>query len=135
MGPAEWGFLFAFAFLWSGVLFLTEVALGEMRPFTFVVLRLGIGAVVLRIAVLASGSRMPTSLRAWAAFFGMGALNNLIPFCLIAWGQTRIASNLAAILNATTPLFTVLLAHVSTRDERMTSNRLGAFCSGSSASS
>src|SRR5271166_19143 len=130
MGPAEWGFLFALAFLWSGVFFLTKVALGEMRPFTVVVLRLGIGAVVLHIAVLASGSRMPTSLGTWVAFFGMGALNNLIPFCLIAWGQTQIASGLAAILNATTPLFTVLLAHVSTRDERLTPNRLGGVLLG-----
>ena len=63
MAPAEWSFLFALAFLWSGVFFLTRVALGEMRPFTVVALRLGIGAVVLHIAVLASGSRMPTSLR------------------------------------------------------------------------
>ena len=130
MRPAEWGCLFALAFLWSGVFFLTKVALGEMRPFTVVVLRLGIGAVVLHIAVLASGSRMPTSLRTWVAFFGMGTLNNLIPFCLIAWSQTQIASDLAAILNATTPLFTVLLAHVSTRDERMTRNRLGGVLLG-----
>jgi len=130
MGPAEWGFLFVLAVLWSGVFFLTKVALGEMRPFTVVVLRLGIGAVVLRIAVLASGSRLPTSLRTWVAFFGMGALNNLIPFCLIAWGQTQIASGLAAILNTTTPVFTVLLAHVSTDDERMTPNRLGGVLLG-----
>jgi len=130
MGPAEWGFLFALAFLWSGVFFLTKVALGEMRPFTVVVLRLGIGAVVLHIAVLASGSRMPTSLGTWVAFFGMGALNNLIPFCLIAWGQTQIASGLAAILNATTPLFTVLLTHLLTQDERMTPSRLGGVLLG-----
>jgi drug/metabolite transporter (DMT)-like permease len=43
----------------------------------------------------------------------MGALNNLMPFCLIAWGLTRIASGLAAILNATTPVFTVVLAHIA----------------------
>ena len=130
MGPAEWSFLLALAFLWSGVFFLTKTALGEMRPFTVVCLRLGLGAIVLHVAVLASGSRMPTSLRTWAAFAGMGALNNLIPFCLIAWGQTQIASGLAAILNATTPLFTVLLAHIWTQDERMTPNRLGGVLLG-----
>jgi drug/metabolite transporter (DMT)-like permease len=124
MGPAEWGFLLALAFLWSGVFFLTKVALGGMRPFTVVVLRLGIGAIVLHGAVLVGGTRMPTSLRTWGAFFGMAALNNFAPFCLIAWGQTQIASGLAAILNATTPLFTVLLAHVWTHDERMAPNRL-----------
>src|SRR5271166_2712314 len=95
MGAAEWGFLFALAFLWSWVFFLTKVALGDMRPFTVVVLRLGIGAIILHGVVLVSGARMPTSLRTWAAFAGMGALNNFIPFCLIAWGQTQITSGLA----------------------------------------
>ncbi|MBM3573802.1 MAG: hypothetical protein FJX52_15815 [Alphaproteobacteria bacterium] len=49
----------------------------------------------------------------------MGALNNAIPFSLIFTGQQHISSGMAAILNATTPLFTVLLAHVFTRDERL----------------
>ncbi len=53
MGPTEWGYLFALAFLWSGVLFLAKVALGQMQPFTVVILRLGIGAIVLHVAVAA----------------------------------------------------------------------------------
>jgi drug/metabolite transporter (DMT)-like permease len=53
----------------------------------------------------------------------MGGLNNLIPFSLIFWGQTRIASGLASILNSTTPLFAVVLAHLLTRDEKLTANR------------
>jgi drug/metabolite transporter (DMT)-like permease len=57
-------------------------------------------------------------------------MRNQVPFCLIAWGQTQIASGLAAILNATTPLFTVLLAHLSTHDERMTPNHLGGVLLG-----
>ena len=127
MGLAEWGCLFALGFLWSGVFLLTRIALGDMRPFTVVVLRLGLGAVFLFIAVVAGGARMPTSPRLWGAFFIMGALNNFLPFCLIAWGQTQIASGLAAILNATTPLFTVLLAHGLTRDERITTNRVAGM--------
>src|SRR5271165_5591856 len=130
MGPVEWGLLFALAFLWSWVFFLTKVALGDMPPFTVVALRLGIGAIILYGVVLFSGAHMPTSLRTWVAFAGMGALNNFLPFCLIAWGQTQIASGLAAILNATTPLFTVLLAQVWTRDERLTPNRLGGVLLG-----
>jgi drug/metabolite transporter (DMT)-like permease len=73
---------------------------------------------------------MPREARLWGAFFAMGALNNLLPFCLIAYGQTQIASGLAAILNATTPLFTVVLAQYLTRDERMTRNRLGGVLLG-----
>ncbi len=130
MSPAEWGFLFALAFFWSWVFLLTRLALTGMQPFTVVLLRLGMGAIILHIVVLCSGLRVPTSWRSWAAFFGMGALNNFLPFCLIAWGQTQIASGLAAILNATTPLFTVLLAHLWTHDERMTPNRIGGVLLG-----
>jgi drug/metabolite transporter (DMT)-like permease len=67
---------------------------------------------------------MPWDRNAWLAFFGMGLLNNVIPFSLIVWGQTQIASGLASILNATTPLFTVLVAHVLTADERLSRARL-----------
>jgi drug/metabolite transporter (DMT)-like permease len=67
---------------------------------------------------------MPRDRQIWGAFFGMGLLNNVIPFCLIVWGQTQIASGLAAILNATTRFFTVLLAHYLTSDEKLTANRV-----------
>jgi drug/metabolite transporter (DMT)-like permease len=67
---------------------------------------------------------MPISLSLWGAFFIMGALNNLIPFSLIVWGQTHIESSLASILNATTPIFSVVLAHFLTREEQLTFNRM-----------
>jgi drug/metabolite transporter (DMT)-like permease len=58
----------------------------------------------------------------------MGILNNAIPFSLIVWGQTHIQSSLASILNATTPIFTVVMAHLLTKDEKLTFNRgLGVF--------
>jgi len=59
----------------------------------------------------------------------MGAFNNAIPFCLFGWSQTRITSGLAAIFNATAPLFTVLVAHLFTRDERLTTRKaIGVIC-------
>ena len=70
------------------------------------------------------GLKLPTSRRVWGAFFVMGFLNNVVPFSLIAWGQSHIASGVASILNATTPLFTVVIAHVLTKDEKMTVTRL-----------
>jgi drug/metabolite transporter (DMT)-like permease len=73
---------------------------------------------------------MPRDWQTWAAFFGMGLLNNAVPFCLIVWGQTHIASGVASILNATTPLFTVVVAHFLTRDEKMTGGRLAGVLLG-----
>lgn len=124
MSASEWAMLLSLSVLWGGSFFFTRVALSALPPFTLVLLRVGLAALILNAVMPLLGLRMPRTGRAWAAFFGMGLLNNTIPFCLIVWGQTHIASGLAAILNATTPLFTVVAAHVFTSDERMTGNRL-----------
>ena len=130
MRAIEWLLLLFLSALWGGSFFFGKVALAELGPFTLVLGRVAIGAVALNLVVLATGQRMPTSLKTWRQFMVMGVLNNLIPFSLIFWGQTRIASGLAAILNATTPLWTVLLAHLATKDEPLTRNRLGGVLFG-----
>jgi drug/metabolite transporter (DMT)-like permease len=130
MTPSEWELLLALSVLWGGSFFFTAVAVAELPPFTVVVLRVGLAALILNIAISAVGLRMPRDRQTWRAFFGMGILNNVMPFCLIVWGQTHIASGLAAILNATTPLWTVIVAHLLTSDERMTGNRLAGVIVG-----
>ncbi len=130
MSPLEWALLLALSVLWGGSFFFTGVAVKELPPFTIVVLRVGLAALILNFVVRAMGQRMPSATRVWVAFFGMGLLNNVVPFSLIVWGQTHIASGLASILNATTPLFAVVVAHVLTVDEKMTSNRLAGVLVG-----
>ena len=130
MGPFEWFLVLSLSVLWGGSFFFGEVALQEFRPFTVVLGRVGIAALALLILVRALGLRMPASISMWGAFFAMGAINNLIPFSLILWGQVQIASGLASILNATTPLFTVVLAHMLTVDERMTPGRIAGVLAG-----
>jgi drug/metabolite transporter (DMT)-like permease len=130
MGPREWALLITLSVLWGGTFFFAEMALAEVRPLPLVFARDSLAAGALLLAVWARGQRMPHSMALWGAFFVMGALNNLIPFTLIFWGQTRITGGLAAILNATTPLFTVVLAHLLTRDEKMTPNRVGGVLLG-----
>ena len=124
MGRTDWLLLVALSGLWGGSFFFAEVALVELRPFTVVWLRVGLAAVALLLVCRLCGVALPRERRAWGAFFVMGGLNNLIPFSLIVWGQIEIASSLAAILNAMTPVFTVLLAHLLTRDEKLTPGRL-----------
>jgi drug/metabolite transporter (DMT)-like permease len=130
MGRREWAMLLALAAAWGGIFLYAKLALAELTPLVLVLWRVAIAALVLQLIVHLCGYRMPRSLRIWAAFFVMGALNNVLPFTLINWGQTQIASGLAAILNGTTPLFTVLLAHVLTSDERLTAQRLVGVLSG-----
>ncbi|MEM7025663.1 MAG: DMT family transporter [Pseudomonadota bacterium] len=124
MRPTEWFLLIMLSVLWGCTFFFAEVALEEVQPLTLVLGRVGFAALALIILVYASGLRMPVGWVAWTPFLVMGALNNLIPFSLIFWGQLEITSGLASILNATTPLFAVVLAHFLTRDERITAGRL-----------
>lgn len=124
MGPLEWSLLVVLSILWGGSFFFVGIAVDSLPPFTIVVLRVGLAAAALNIIVRATGLSMPADRRLWAAFFSMGLLNNVIPFSLIVWGQTYIASGLASILNATTPLYTVIVAHLLTKDEKITGGRL-----------
>jgi drug/metabolite transporter (DMT)-like permease len=130
MGPLEWLWLIILSVIWGGSFFFGKVALAELRPFTIVLGRVGIAAIALNLFVVMTGHRMPSSFKTWRLFLIMGALNNMIPFSLIFWGQTQIASGLASILNATTPLWTVLLANFLTQDERLTVNRLNGIVLG-----
>ncbi|MFQ5772904.1 MAG: DMT family transporter [Kiloniellaceae bacterium] len=130
MATREWALLVALSILWGGSFFFAEVALEELRPFTVVFGRVGLAAVALISFVVLGGRRMPTSPALWGGFLVMGALNNLIPFSLIVWGQVHIDSGLASILNATTPMFTVLLAHLVTQDEKVTPLRAAGVALG-----
>ncbi len=124
MTLGTWALLIALSLVWGGSFFFQGVAVRELPTITIVVARVGLAALTLLVVMKALGLRMPSSGHVWAAFFGMGFLNNLIPFTLIVWGQASIASGLASILNATTPLFTVLVAHFLTRDEKLTRRKM-----------
>jgi drug/metabolite transporter (DMT)-like permease len=123
MKPSEWGMLMLLSAFWGGSFFFVEIALRDFQPFTIVSLRVTLAALTLVCAVHLLGLRMPFSLRTWGAYFVMGALNNAIPFSLIVWGQTRIDSGTASILNATTPIFAALMAHILTSDERLATRK------------
>ncbi len=124
MGALEWGMVILLALVWGGSFFFNEVAVRELPTLTVVVGRVVLAAVILHILLRSFGQRMPTSFAIWRAFFCMGLINNVIPFTLIVWGQIHIASGVASILNATTPLFTVLVAHWMTADEKITGGRV-----------
>lgn len=120
MKPSEWAMLVLLSVFWGGSFFFIEIALRGFQPFSIVFLRVFFAAIILVGIVHISGQRMPGSPGVWGAYFVMGALNNAIPFSLIVWGQTHIDSGVASILNATAPIFTVILAHFLTSDERLT---------------
>jgi drug/metabolite transporter (DMT)-like permease len=136
MNAKDWGRLLTLSLLWGGTYMLGAIALkgwpaGEgngVTPLVLVWLRVTIAAVTLFLISKAFGVKMPRDRKVWVAFFGMGLLNNVIPFSLIFWGQSQmpasVAAGLASILNATTPLFTLLVAHTFTKDERITAPKI-----------
>lgn len=127
MTIGQWGGLLAMSVLWGGSFFFIGIAVKELPPLTIVTARLILATLALYAVVRLTGVKMPTGARTWAAFGWLGLLNSAVPFSLFAWGQTHIGGGLASIINATTPLFTVLIAHALTRDEKMTTGHvLGA---------
>ena len=130
MGSVEWAMLFLLSVLWGGSFFFVGVAVQDLPTLTIVVLRVGLAAMVLWGVVAVLRRPVPNDPRAWIAFLGMGVLNNVIPFGLFVWGQQTIASGLASILNATTPLFTVAVAGFLLSDERINGRKIAAIAVG-----
>jgi drug/metabolite transporter (DMT)-like permease len=123
MGLAEWLLLIALSVIWGGSFFFNKVALGGLPPLVVVWGRVGVGCLGL-IAVAALGSlSLREHLGRWRQFLVMGVLNTFLPFTLIVWGQQHIDSGLAAVINATTPAFTILLANFLTTDERASAGK------------
>ncbi|MEJ8571168.1 DMT family transporter [Microbaculum marinum] len=130
MGLTDWASIVMLSILWGGSYFFVGVAVADINPFLIVFGRVAIGALVLGCAVRLAGVRMPMTVAYWRPLFMMSILNNIVPWTLITWGQTEIASGLAAILNATTPLFTVVLANRFTADEKLTPGKIAGIAIG-----
>lgn len=109
--------------LWGGAYFFAGVAVRELPPLTVVLVRVVLAALTLLPVFWYVGLVMPRGIREWFPFFGMGLLNNVVPFGLIFAGQTQISVGLSAIINAMTPLFTVIVM-ASFRQEQLTANRV-----------
>jgi drug/metabolite transporter (DMT)-like permease len=119
MDATDWAILAVLSLMWGGSFFFLAIQLRALPPFTIVLLRVGLAALIL--IGWAAATRLPLPRpRLWPAFLVLGLLNNVIPFVLYGFAQQTIPSGLAGILNATTPLWGVLVAHLFTRDERAT---------------
>ena len=119
MTAREWGLLALLSLLWGGSFFFIGVAVKELPPLTLAALRVGLAAVILWASARVTGAALPKSRKALVALAVLGLGNNTLPFALIAWGQTHLPAGLASILNAATPLFAVLVAHVFTAEEKL----------------
>ncbi|KIC48684.1 DMT family transporter [Tateyamaria sp. ANG-S1] len=115
-----WVELILLGTIWGASFLSIRIALDEVDPLTSVAHRTFWAMCALWIIVLASRLTIQRDPRIWAAFIGMGLLNNVIPFGLMAWGQLHIETGLTSILNAATAIFGVIAAALFFADERIT---------------
>lgn len=119
IGPREWLLLTALSVLWGGSYLFMKIAVASLPVFVIVFGRVSIAAAMLALVLLATGHGIPRRREHWVAFFGMGLFNNVLPMSLIVFGTHSINAGLASIINAMTPLFTIVMAHLVTHDERL----------------
>lgn len=122
MTASDWALLILLSLFWGASFFFGQVAVQEIPPLTLAFGRVAIAAAILLVYLRVAGISLPPR-SLWLALSVMAVFNNVLPFALIYWSQQHIPSGLASILNATVPLFTILVAHVATHDDRLTPER------------
>src|SRR5437868_7347211 len=125
----DWALLAVLSVLWGGSFFFNGVVLRELPPLTLVLLRVALASVFLLPLLWVYRIRFPKGISGWTPFVAIGLFNNVLPFSLIVAGQTYIPSGLASILNATTPLFTVIVM-ASAGEEKLYARRIAGVIAG-----
>ncbi len=110
--------------IWGTSFLFIKIVVSEVPPMTLVTGRLGVAALLTWALVRLRNTRIRRDDKLWRAFAVVGLLNGALPYYLISWGEQYIPSGWAALLQATTPLFTILIAHVMTDDDRITPQKL-----------
>ena len=130
MKTKDWAAFIALSLAWGSSFLWIKIGLQELGPITLVALRLLFGILGLLVVVAYNRPKFPDNRRLWGALAILGIIQTALPFLLITWGQQFIDSAVAAILNSTVPLFTMLLAHWYLQDDRLTLQRVIALLIG-----
>jgi len=125
----DWSLLGLLSILWGGSFFFNGVILKELPPLTVVFLRVALAAIMLLPLLWVYRIPFPKGVSGWRPFFAIGLFNNALPFSLIVIGQTYIPSGLASILNATTPLFTIVVM-AAAGEEKLSARRISGVVAG-----
>ncbi len=126
----DWALFFVLATVWGGSYLFIKIGIESLSPLTLVACRLGIATVTLGLVLGLARERLPRERGTYARLIVMACLNIVIPFSLIAWGERYLDSGLAAVLQAITPLFTLVFAALALDDERISPSRLAGLAVG-----
>lgn len=130
MKPKDWVLFLALGLVWGSSFLWIKIAIQEVGPVLLVALRLLFGVLTLLVVALFARPEWPRRRQIWVNLMLLGIINNAIPYSLISWGEQYIDSAVAAVLNSTTPLFTMIIAHRFLTDDRMTSQRIFSLLMG-----
>ncbi|MEW6569102.1 MAG: DMT family transporter [Chloroflexota bacterium] len=130
MKAREWFLFGLLGLVWGSSFLWIKVAVRDIGPITLVAFRLLFGLVGLLAVVAVRRPPFPSERRTWAILGLLGLTNTALPFILISWGEQYIDSAVASILNGTVPLFTLVIAHLSLHDDRITSARVLGLVTG-----
>ena len=130
MSGRDWAILLLLSVIWGGSFFFVGVAVREIAPLSLVLVRVALAAAMLWLFLLARRERLALPPGATLAFLVLALLNNVVPFTLFVWAQQTIPSGLASILNATSPIWGVIVAHLLTADEKATPARVAGVLLG-----
>ena len=126
----DWLLIGLLAAIWGGSFLFGRILMIEWPPFTVVFLRVSIAALTLWIFLIVTSRKFPKDINLVKMVLVMGILNNVIPFSLILIGQREIGSGLAAVVNAMTPIWTLIIANFFTSDEKFTTNKIAGIVFG-----
>lgn len=115
-----WGGFWLLALIWGSSYMFIRIGVAQVPPFQLVFIRTAMAAIGLTLVVYGRGKRLPTDWRSLRDLLFLGIVNTVFPFALITWGETRIESSLASVLQATSALFSLVVAHFTFADEPMT---------------
>jgi drug/metabolite transporter (DMT)-like permease len=125
-----WGGFWLLALIWGSSFLFIRIGVEQLPAFQLVFIRTGIAAIGLNLTVYLRGKRLPTDWRSIVDLLVLGIANTVLPFALITWGETRIESGLASVLQGTAALFTLVIAHFAFADERITPRKLAGLAIG-----
>ena len=130
MKPKHWFVFLLLGAIWSSSFLWIKIAVTEVGPITLVAFRVLFGLLFSITVILVQRVKVPRTLKEWTPFLILGISNVAIPFFLISWGEQAIDSGVAAILDATVPLFTIVIAHYLLHDDKMTVPKVAGLLTG-----
>ena len=130
MQNKDWFWLIILSIIWGSAFMFIKIGLRELSPFMIVYSRLVASAVIMLLACRVVGAVLPAERKLWLSLGFLGVVNTALPFFLVAWAQQYIDTATASILNATSPVFVMILAHFFTADEKLTLRKIAGVSLG-----